>query len=58
VTRPRRTTPRGVETASRERVDLSVVRAANVRAHRARLGFSQEAFADVCLTPPSGAKHG
>ncbi len=48
MTRPRRTTTRSVETASRGRVDLRVVLAANVRAHRARLGLSQEAFADAC----------
>ena len=47
VPRPRRLT-RAVETASRGRVDLRSVLAANNRAHRARLGLSQEAFADAC----------
>lgn len=48
MTSPRRTTTRSVETASHGDVDLRVVLAANVRAHRARLGLSQEAFADTC----------
>lgn len=48
MTRPCRTTTCSVETAPRGRVDLRVVLAANVRAHRARIGLSQEAFADAC----------
>lgn len=44
----RHTSTPSAETTSRERDNLRVVLATNVRAHRARLGLSQEAFADAC----------